>query len=114
MIRFITKKIYAVTNFAAGSKSWGVTIDDETGQSLMRRALRIWVGASQYEVPVGVATVGDPHLLAIQDVAVALLFRFGLNGSDVRPSARFGYAISLKKKQNCHWFVCIIYKQLTW
>jgi len=63
----------------------------------MRRALRIWVGASQYEVPVGVATVGDPHLLAIQDVAVALLFRFGLNGSDVRPSARFGYAISTHK-----------------
>ena len=49
----------------------------------MGRAFRIRISTGQNEVPVGMATVGDPHFLPVDDVMVSFLLSFGFDSGYV-------------------------------
>ena len=54
-----------------------------TCERLAGGALGVGVGSRQHKVKVGHTTVGDPHLLTVDDPLVALLLGLGLDASHV-------------------------------
>ena len=82
---------------AAGRDPGGVAIHNEAGESLAGRALGVRVGARQDKVEAGHPTVGDPHLLAVDDPAVALLLRLGLDAGHIGASTRLWREQLLRK-----------------
>src|SRR5690606_4911400 len=64
-------------------------LDEERGEPRLRSVLGRR-GPGEYGEEVGAAPVGDPDLLAIDDVAVAVAVRAGLDRAGVAASADLG------------------------
>jgi hypothetical protein len=56
-----------------------MTVNDESRQGFMLWSFRIGIGASQYEIPIGVTGIGNPHFLSVQNVMISFLFSLGFN-----------------------------------
>ena len=70
-----------------------LTLNNEASEGFRRWALRVWVGSGEYEVPVGDATVRDPHFLTVEDPLVTDLLGLALETRNIRSGARFSDTI---------------------
>ena len=75
----VTGSLAHIPLLAALGHALPVGLDNEASEGLGRWSLGVRVGAGEHKVPVGNATVRDPHLLAREDVFVALLDGLGLD-----------------------------------
>jgi hypothetical protein len=71
-------------------------VDDEAAHALVAG---VRVGLGEHEEPRGVAGAGDPHLLAVEDVLVALLDGRGLDRSNVGAGVRLGDAVGAQQRR---------------
>ena len=70
----------------AGSKTWGVAVDEEARDAV---GAGFRIGLGEHHVDVGDGAIGDEGL---RPVLVAVEHRRGAHGGDVRPSVRLGEA----------------------
>ena len=82
---------YLASRGDAGS----ISFNDEASKGLAGGAFWIRIGSCQEEVPVCVTSIGDPHLLAIDDVVVAFLFSSRLQACHIGSRTGLGNAVSL-------------------
>merc|ERR1711916_284913 len=81
-----------VHKLAGYSDSRGISIYDETGNTLMSCS---WISLCQNKVKgITNSTVGDPHLFSINNVLVSLLHRLCLNTSHIGSSPWLGNTVS--------------------
>ena len=65
-------------------------VNNEASEGLPGGALGVGVGPGEDEVEVGHSSVGDPHLLTVDDPLVSLLLGPGLDPRNVTPSTGLG------------------------
>ncbi|MNO77088.1 hypothetical protein D3C76_681860 [compost metagenome] len=77
-----------LVELVAAAETFPVALDDERGDAV-RALFRLGLGVDH--VGVGVGTVGDPGLAAVEHVAVALLLGAQLHGDDVGAGVRLAH-----------------------
>ena len=77
-----------------------MTVNDESRQGFMRWSFRIGIGASQYEIPISVTAIGNPHFLSVQNVMISFLFSLGFNIGYVGSRSRLRDAICLNAERH--------------
>ena len=86
----ITGALAHVVFLAADHDAGRVRRDDKASHPLVAS---VRVGVGEHEVPGCLGPVGDPHLLAVDDVVVAILDGAGLDALNVRASAWLGHGV---------------------
>ena len=89
------------SDLSAHCDPWSVPVYDEPCEGFTRWHFRILCSSGQNKVPVGVATVCDPHLLTIQDILISLLHGSGFDSCDIWASPWLCYTICLYTEDRC-------------
>jgi hypothetical protein len=78
----------SLSSLAAERQALDPLLDDERGDAA-RAGVDVGLGVDDQRV--GIAAVGDPHLRAVEDVAVALRFGAQLHADDVGAGVRLAH-----------------------
>ena len=89
------KRGFWATHFTTRSEAGSIAVDDETRQGRMCRCFGVQISSCQDKIPICVTTIGDPHLLSVEDIVITFFLSLRLYVGHVRSSSRLSYAIGL-------------------